>query len=196
MFTIIINFIRVFVRFAACGAIIGYSAAVWHSRSAIVESMRAIESGTAEHPRTESGRGSPGNAGEISRKARRDQLAEEDLAAKTAAFEEFRRKSAGFWEQEYAKALALAEERIAREAAESLAIARRVNAVAQREAERVARKTNSEHYRKAVRIAEEQAAANARAMARIAGSESSASRHWGRRQLDGNLTAKGHHPSP
>ena len=174
IFVIIMRFIRLTGRVLAWGWILGFATAVWHSGRAIVDSMPAEDSTRREA--SPAGAGEPSHESQWlpSRQSRRERLAEEDRAARKAAFEDFRRRSEDFWEQEYARALASARERIERETEEALRIARRTNAAGHRQAEQVAAKTNAEHWEAARRLAEEQSEASARALERITRGEEAA----------------------
>ncbi len=165
---VLLMILRLAGRSLACVTILGFLAAVWNSGTAVVDSIRETGSTEQETGRADTGERFGQEGEPIPRTVRSRLLAQEDQAVKVAAFEEFRRKSAGFWNEEYRTALALAEERIARETEQAIETATAINAAAQRTAERVARETNARHYREALRVANEQAAASAKATARIA----------------------------
>ena len=174
MFVIVMRFIRLTGRVLAWGWILGFATAVWHSGRAIVNSIPAEDTAVRGASPADAGELSPEGMVRPSRQSRRERVAEEDLAARKADFEEFRLRSEEFWEQEYETALASARERIQRETEEALRIARRTNAAGHRQAEQVAAKTNAEHWEAARIVAEEQSEASAKALERIARGEEAA----------------------
>ncbi len=102
-------------------------------------------------------------------------FAERGAAAK-AAFETFQRDMSAYWDSEYQRALAQAEERMATETKAALAVAERVNAAAQRNAERVAAEQARANAVALERIARRQAAADQAAVERIGRAQAEANR--------------------